>query len=471
MMNFEEIYPKTPDNLKLKFLNAIVIQNDRLQKEFMAFVQAENNIMPGLSYDNFLELIHSIQIDYQECFERVDLENPDWENYHPPHSGYIEEWEAYQSASEQEFETILDRLRSDATDRIIRQKTDELMAMLIGLYEATQDAEVADEVGSFEDVNEYLLSEHTNTMNALIEKLRISAVSENVILTAFEMFFSYCDSEYPGNPYFANHFERLLTTLAEKSDYAARLLSIIDQSAVERQALPELVLLLNKKTGNNTEWLQSARQFYRHNTEVAKQLLEYYVETNKDAFLETARELFPTDKYLWAEYLQQYVSPQLDKNLFVCVFRQLTVQQKEIIYYNKIREYLSDADLIDLLNELKWNKVFVVKILEVEERYEDIKTLVEQNPNDWGYAEMIAPILTIYPEFCFKHIKSKTENTLQNNRGRHVYERIALWLRLAENIPGFENEKRKLIDQLYNHKPNLPALKDEMRKAGLVKEN
>ena len=65
------------------------------------------------------------------------------------------------------------------------------MAMLIGLYEATQDAEVADEMGSFEDVNEYLLSEHTNTMNALIEKLRLSAVSENVILTAFEMFFSY----------------------------------------------------------------------------------------------------------------------------------------------------------------------------------------------------------------------------------------------------------------------------------------
>ena len=47
-------------------------------------------------------------------------------------------------------------------------------------------------------------------MNALIEKLRLSAVSENVTLTAFEMFFSYCDSEYPRNPYFANHFGRLM---------------------------------------------------------------------------------------------------------------------------------------------------------------------------------------------------------------------------------------------------------------------
>lgn len=91
MMNFEEIYPKTPDNLKLKFLNAIVIQNDVIRKEFMAFVQAGSNKMPGISYDNFLELIHSVQTDYQECFEKVDLENPDWENYRSPHSGYIEE--------------------------------------------------------------------------------------------------------------------------------------------------------------------------------------------------------------------------------------------------------------------------------------------------------------------------------------------------------------------------------------------
>lgn len=90
-MKFEEIYPKTPDNLKLKFLEAIIAQNNKLQKEFMAFVQAESDEKPGFSYKNFLKIVHSVQTPYQECFENVDLENPDWENYQPPHSGYIEE--------------------------------------------------------------------------------------------------------------------------------------------------------------------------------------------------------------------------------------------------------------------------------------------------------------------------------------------------------------------------------------------
>jgi len=467
-MNFKEKYTKTPDTLKLKFLDAIIAQNNALQEEFMAFARSENNEAGSPLYEHFLGLVQSVQTGYRKQFEGVDTENPDWENYRAPHSGYIKEWEAYQYASEQEFETIFDKFRSDATDRIIRQKADELTAMLIGLYEATQDAEIIDEVDSFDDVNEYLLSEHTDTMNALIEKLRLSAVSGHVILASFEMFFRYCDSEYPGNPHFANHFGQLLIVLAEKSGHAGRLLAIIDSSEVERQALPELVLLLNKNVGNNAEWLQSARQFYRNNEAVGRQLLEFYFETDKGAFIETARELFPANGFLWAKFLQQYVSPQLDEDLFVRVFRQLAIQEKKIGYYNKIREYLTQAECNNLLKELEWDKAFVVEILEVEKRYGDIKTLVEQNPDDWHYTEMITPILTVYPGFCFQHIKNKAIETLQNNRSRSVYERIASWLQLTQNIPGFETEKRELVHKLYNRKPNLPALKDEMRKAGLV---
>jgi hypothetical protein len=104
----------------------------------------------------------------------------------------------------------------------------------------------------------------------------------------------------------------------------------------------------------------------------------------------------------------------------------------------------------------------------VEKRYESIRKIVEKNSEDWHYIELISPILEIYPEFCFQNIKNKTTITIKNQRGRDVYERVSSWLKLMQKIPGFAIEKRELILQLYNHKPNLPALKDEMRKAGLV---
>ncbi|TNF42853.1 MAG: hypothetical protein EP310_05430, partial [Bacteroidetes bacterium] len=466
-MSFEELYNNISDQLKLKFLDSIIRNNINLQKEFAGFTQSEQSKPETVPMKFFAEIVTSTQKKYLERFQNVDIDNPDWESYHAPHSGYIEEWEAYQQASEQEFENIFSEFLTEAINKIIGQKPVEIMAMLIGLYEATQDAEIEDDIGSFDDVNDYLLEEFTSTMKTITEKLKMAAISEKLIMTAIEKFAEYCDAEYPGNAHFAGYFEHLLIALAEKSSMPNQILSIIDQSKIERPAVPELVLLLNKLAGNTTEWLHSAKQFYLSNTEVAKQLLQYYFETEKGSFVITANELFNKDKRFWAKFLKDFVSVDLDKSMYINVYYQLTVDERDINHYKKIREYLSGSEFEKLLKDLYWDERFVVCILEVEKRYESIRQIVEKNTNDWYYEDLIKPILEIYPEFCFQHIKGKTIQTIENQRGRDVYERIAKWMKLTEKIPGFENEKRELILQLYNHKPNLPALKDEMRKAGL----
>lgn len=467
-MQFEQQYANTSDSLKIKFLNAIIKSNVNLQTEFANFIKSEKEVFAEFSMKSFLEILASTKEIYQDEFETVDTENPNWENYHEPRSGYIEEWEAYQYASEQEFEEIFGHFQSEALNKIISQKIEELIAMLIGLYEATQDAEINDEVDSFEDINEYLLSEFQATLSTLIEKLKLAAISGKVIISAIQKFVEHCDSEYPGNPHFVNYFENLLIALSEKSSESNVILSIIDKSTIERQSLPQLVLLLNKNAGNKTEWLQSAIQFYKINNEVAKQLLQYYFEEDKVSFVQLANDLMQSDKRFWSKFLKEYVSVELDKDLYLSVFYQLTADEKEINHYKKIREFLSDSELNRLLEELHWDKVFTVRILEVEKRYESIKNIVEKINNDWNYIELISPILKIYPDFCFQHIKNNTVKTIENQRGRDIYERISSWLKLAQSIPGFENEKRQLTLQLYNHKPNLPALKDEMRRAGLM---
>jgi len=467
-MQFEKLYNNSSDSLKLKFLDGIIQHNANLKSSFENFIQSEQNDTEAFPMKKFMDIVSAIKAKYQHVFEDVDFENPDWENYHAPHSGYIEEWEAYQQASEQEFDAIFNSFTSEAVNNILEQKPVELSAMLIGLYEATQDAEIEDDMGNFDDVNEHLLTEFLSTIDAVTDKLKIAAISEKSVCEAFEKFAGYTDAEYPGNPHFAGYFERFLIALADKSTKANQILSIIDQSTIERQSVPELILLLIKKSGNNTEWLQSALQFYRINKEVAKQLLQFYFESDQLSFVKTAKELFTADKRFWAVFLKDYITAELDSMLYINVFYQLTADTEDIKHYMKIRAYLTESDLNRLLGEFTWNKVFPVRILEVEKRYDSIKTIVEKNSDDWHYGELIRPILGIYPEFCFQHIKNKAVKTIEKQRGRDVYERISGWLKLTQEIPGFDNEKRDLIGQLYNHKPNLPALKDEMRKAKLV---
>jgi hypothetical protein len=467
-MQFEKLYNNSSDSLKLKFLNGIIQHNTNLQSAFVNFILSEQNDTEAFPMKKFMEIISSTKEKYQFDFEAVDLENPDWDNYHAPHSGYIEDWEAYQQASEQEFEAIFNSFVSEAVNKILAQKPVELSAMLIGLYEATQDAEIEDDNETFGDVNEHLLDEFNSSLQAITNKLKIAAINEKHIITTFEKFTEYADAEYPGNPHFVSYFEHFFIALAEKSTNANQILSIVDKSTIERQSVPELILLLNKISGNKSEWLQSATQFYRINKEVAKQLLQFYFESDKLHFVKTAIELFSSDKRFWADFLKDYITPELDRVLYINVFYQLTVDTEDINHYMKIREYLTETDLIKLLEGFTWNKVFSVRILEVEKRYESIKKIVEKNSEDWHYGELIRPILGIYPEFCFSHIKNKAVRTIETQRGRDVYERVSSWLKLTERIAGFDTEKRDLIMQLFNHKPNLPALKDEMRKAKLV---
>lgn len=109
-MQFEQLYANISDKQKLKFLDAIIKNNSSLQTEFANFTQSEKKVFIEFPTNSFFEIVASTKQKYQDEFKTVDTENPDWKNYRSPHSGYIEDWEAYQYASEQEFEKYLRHL-------------------------------------------------------------------------------------------------------------------------------------------------------------------------------------------------------------------------------------------------------------------------------------------------------------------------------------------------------------------------
>ncbi len=64
--------------------------------------------------------------------------------------------------------------------------------------------------------------------------------------------------------------------------------------------------------------------------------------------------------------------------------------------------------------------------------------------------------------------RKREEEEYAKLRSRGTYGEIASMLKNAKKIEGIDESIRKLTLELYNHKPNLPALKDEFRKAALV---
>jgi len=467
-MNFKEIFDKATDKTKLDFLFTILEHNEKLRTEFLNCIQKKLQETDNqISYEDFKNLINNSQKEYQDQLEVIDLEEPDWDNYIPPHSGYIEEWEAWQYMAEQEVDNVFNEWKDNLLDLIIEQKIEEGFAELIAIYKACLNSDVNDPYDNLGDPNEYFVDEHKKMIKYFTGRVSQSILHENTIQNSIKLFLQYCKDEYPGNENYPRYFEPVLLALAEKSGNPETILKQIENSEVKKKFLPQLVLLLNKLCGNSDDWLKSAETYYLADNKVAEQLLEYYLENDIDAFNRTANELLEKDKYRWAKFLADKISEASDRQLFKNVFSELTIKETKIEYYRKIKNILNEDEKEQLINTV-YNKPFKVQIFEEEKQYDKIKRIVEKNTDSWDFTELIKPILEEYPDFCFETIKNKALKTIATQRGRTAYEKIAEWLKLAKLIPAHEDLTRELIMKLYYNKPNLPALKDEFRIAGLV---
>ena len=226
-MDFKTLYANTSEALKASFLDVIINNDSSLQEKFAAFVEQENAPPESLNQLGFIETVIDIKSIFQESFEMVDPGEPDWDSFSAPRGGYIEEWEVYQMASEQEFQEVFEEFISYALDSIIAQQPDILLAQLVGMYEAARDANVPDEYDSFDDVNDYLLSEFTYYIKTLVEKLRLSAPTDNSIEAAFDLVFGYWRANYAQKLSEITYFEPVLIGLADKAKNLDQLLKIV----------------------------------------------------------------------------------------------------------------------------------------------------------------------------------------------------------------------------------------------------
>jgi len=467
-MNFKEIFDKATYKTKLDFLFAILEHNEKLRTEFLNYIQKELQETDNqISYEDFKNLINNSQKEYQDQLEVIDLEEPDWDNYTPPHSGYIEEWEALQYMAEQEVENIFDGWKDYLLDLIIEQKIEEGFAELIAIYEACLNSDVNDPYDNLGDPNEYFVDEHKKMIKYFTGRVSQSILHENTMQNSIKLFLQYCKDECPENENYPRYFEPVLLALAEKSGNPETILKQIDNSNIEKKRLPQLVLLLNKLCGNPGNWLKSAEAYYLVDNNVAKKLLQYYLENDIDAFNITANELFEKDKYRWAKFLADKISEASGRQLFKNVFSELTIKDAKIEYYRRIKNILNENEKEQLINTV-YNKPFKVEIFEEEKQYDKIKQIVEKNTDSWDFPKLIKPILNVYPDFCFETIQKKALKTIENERGRFIYSVIAEWLNLSKLIRGKETETKEIIMKLYNHKPVLRALRDEFKKAGVI---
>jgi len=466
-MNFKEIYKSANASLKNDFLDLLMADNKKLENQFIEFWKESVNLNQeeAMQLMSFASLVNKYKESYMSVLEKIDLEI-NWDD--DDGLFYRDDWEIVQEEGDEQIEEIFENIKSELLNLVLLQDVKSLLAAFIGLYEACKQIEIEDENGAYEDINEELINQFTLFLSAFAEKINALTFDDNKTIKSVEDFFYYQAEYHNREKYFIVAFEPLLLAFATVTKQANTFLNILSSSKVFPKDVPQLHIKLLQLSADDNEWTKIALGLYKNNDGVAIQLLEYYLANDSKKYVELAKELFEKDNYIWSMYLKDMVSIEQDKELFFMVFKYLTLWENSLDYYLKIRD-LFDENSFNLFCEDLEGEMFLIDILALEKKHETIKLIIKQVEDwDWDFNQIIEPILNVYPDFCFDIIKKRLIHVIADERGREYYNVMAKTLLLAKQIKGFETQSHDLMLQLYNHKPNLPALRDEFRGMGLI---
>jgi len=478
---FGKCFRNTDQAKKISFLKQLLDKDSDLQNQFVSFIKSESEDLDeitGINIDTIKETVHkqlaSIDFDYI-------VEN------HDPYNGRYYDDEGYFDTANDEISNVFLPYKNKAIEYVKKGNLPDAVRIMLGLYEATQnlpgfeDNEYEIFYESYDEIALGLLRESFKEITGNIGQVVISDESIHKVLDLFFQRYEHLEVYYPdieeeGDEiliYILKYFEKLFLSLITNKNTAEYFYKIIRENGLECLDMAFVLLKIAEVTEDEKMWIEMAEKFAESDQKITKQLLERYkFKNNEKDFNRIAELAFSKWAGNFDLYLVNNLSKESKKELYIKALRSYTAGKQSIAHYNELREYLNEAQKKKFADEIKkgYHEIFFVQILEIEKRHEDILAFVREKKDiSYNFENIIAPIRNIYPDECFNMIRNKCNAALGDyNRNRKTYQQMVKWLKVMNRIESKQQETKQYIKTLYEHKPNLPALKDEIRKAQLL---
>ncbi len=471
-MTFKQLFEKSDDEFKIEYLfrlleNDPVIRNDFLSK--MPPVQrAEQTAL--MDYGEFKEKTSRSYEVFLSLIGEIDLEALDWDSYVPPHGGYVEEWEAYDAMAEQEIEKALGGFEDDVLKSLLQGKLSEVMVDFAAFLKAAYDSDIDDPYDILDDPAYYLINiKLIEWVDFIKNKIPHSKIDDDEIINSVNLLFLFMEEnkEVQDN---IRVFEEFLVVLIEKISDKSRLQRLSGVFSVDKRYYPKFAITLVKYIDKDS-WEKLARELLFEDQTIGEQLLEWYLQNGKKVnYIDVAKKLFAQNEHIWAEKIVDNILPEYDERFYVDVNIVCCARSGQVKYYKKVNALLSADEKKSFMDKIKNNYNLTAEVLKEDGEYDQIMRIIEKLPGTWNFQKKILnTVKDNYPDFTFHMLEKHISNLMKGEgRNRMTYKQIAEWFIYAKSISGQDHKMNSLISQLYNHKPNLPALKDEFRMAGIV---
>ena len=472
---FKERFINTDNQKKLSFLKQLLDKDTELQNQFVVFAQSKSDVPALLTFVNIDEVRDAINVELTS----IDFDDI-VENFNPYDEGYYDD-EGYIDEAYDEIRNVLYPYTERAVKYYKNGNLTDGTKILMGMYEGIQnlpDIEDSDyEVfgDSFEnEVYEIFKEEFKKSLSIIEEIVKSQEQIEQVFDLLFQRFelFENKKSVEDNSMFhlYIKFFEKLFIAFLIDPETAAYIFNLIQKKNLCNSISTSFVTLkIAEILKNEKLWIDTAEKHALLEPDISKQLLEKYKNKNELKDFNRISELAFSR---WPDKFNLYLIDNLDKvsekALYLKALTHYVTHTHSIKYYKVLREYLSEDQRIIFVNKAEntYNDLYYIQLLEIEKRFADIlKYARKAHEIYYGYEKVLNPIANIYPEECFEIIKNKCDSALKSNdKNRKTYQRMVNWLNVMVKITSKQTETENYIKLLYNFKPNLPALKDELRK-------
>lgn len=477
----------TPVTVQLRFLAGLLRENPELGQQFLHFVAAPAT--PATDAETVTEeTIGSISTAVYEKLSDLEFDDDLLSEYSDGYDDYedylYDEVDGMLTLADEAIAEVLEPYAQAVVADLRGRRLHQALRCWLGVYEGSQAAEQpqADEYDLFGDegypehvANCWQVSLTNKGVYQLLETTPFAASdAEAALALLFE--------RYPVPADIPAHFQPLLRSLAHSPALAARLRPLLETATGDNLGLGQVLLRVAEVLHDDALWQRTAEAFAPQDATLASQLLDHYRRRpDRPAMLRLLHQLWLPQQSDLMPYVLSYVSPDEDQPLYLAALELRCRSAHRIEDYYELQRYWSPDQRHEFVEErLALSQrpgvepLFGAQLLAAEKR--DAELLPYLLRYDWTLYRSVPGILTLaahtHPHECMDAVMEQAEALLQDNnrgRGREFYQSLMAWLTALNAFPELQTPVALFAAHLYTEYSRLNALREELRKAQLVR--